>query len=236
MKALSNLLLLSQYSVCVNTHIGVGMQSFTLLNQYDYQSMASQTPWWTRWLQRPDLLVCSTSSSDGSWWQLIPGDEQFGGWLLLSRGATWKCCCSFCLCFENWFQGSAGTPSNHSQRLTLFLVPNCRFFFDFARLPLNSVLLRSSLQCQCEQQCTAQAAVPPASFKDKPVVSEELLGMQLHRLCAHTVYLSALDSKSRNWLIFPYSQTSFCAVLHESTGFGFLFSFSFSYKKDTWSD
>lgn len=83
------------------------------------------------------------------------------------------------------------------------------FLSTFTLLPLNSVSLCSAFQCQCKQQCTAQAAVPPASFKDKPVVS----------LSAHTVCLSAFDSKSHNWLFIPYSQTSFCAVLHKARFF-----------------
>lgn len=201
------------------------MQHFTSLDWYDYQSTASLWfPVETRWLQRPDPRLCSTSSSDGSRWRLIPGDRQFGGWLLSSRGATRKCRCSFCLCFENSFQGSAGTLSNHSHRLTLFCVPSRSF------LPvLRKTLLCSARRFNASASNNVLLRLPfhlPASKTS--LWSQRSFWMELHRLCAYTEYLSALDSKSHNWLIFLYSQTSFCAVLHESQGFGFFFSvFSF---------
>lgn len=107
----------------------------------------------------------------------------------------------------------------------------------FTLFLLNSVLLCfpiSALSCQRSNGSESNNVLLrllfhlPAS-KTSLRSQRTLLEMELHRLCAHTVCLSAFDSKSHNWLISPYSQTAFCAVLHEIQN-AFFFVFFHLYK------
>lgn len=101
----------------------------------------------------------------------------------------------------------------------LFWEPNNFFFTLFL---LNSVLLCfpiSALSCQRSNGSESNNVLLRLPFhlpasKTSLWSQRTLLEMELHRLCACTVCLSAFDSKSHNWLISPYSQTAFCAVLH----------------------
>lgn len=151
-------------SVSVNTHIGVGMQCFTWLNWYDYQSIASL--WFPAGLdfrlQRHDLLLCSTSSSDGGRWRLIPGDRQFGGWLRSSRGATWKCCRSFCLLFwepvsrQRWksFQPFTTFDTFSSCQTAHFCSSSAKLSFAplGASMPVQATMYCSGCRSTCQLQ------------------------------------------------------------------------------------
>lgn len=206
-------------SVSVITHISVGMQQFTSLNWYGYQSIVSL--WFPGGLGDFKDTTCYLLLHQQQWRRPVaanPRRQAIWRVAALESRSPLKMLLFFLFVFWEVVSRQRWNTFQPFTTFATFLRAKPQIF---TRLPLNSVLLRAALQCQCKQQCTAQAAVPPASFKDKPVVSEELLGMELHRQCAYTVYLSALDSKSHNWLVFPYCQTSFCAVLHESQGLGF---------------